>query len=435
MDKIKYAKDGLVNLITKAGTQKDKKLHDRFMFSQRLTNDILADIERGYGLAKKIIKRPALDMIRKGWVYENDHENEVVKAYKKIGVFQKIKRALELDRQFGGSALIVGVDDGGSFEDPMHLQKIKKIDFIRVVGANDIEIDRRDIVADTESKMYKKPLFYRIRKVDGTGSYKVHYSRIHLFYGEEVTRESTPINKGFGDSVIQSTYDSLLRLLGGYSSSQDIISDFIQTVLKDDQLQSNLMNGKEKAILDRLNTLDMGRSTMNTVLLGKGEEYTKSASSVGGLSDLLDSFAIFVSAESGIPVTLLMGRSPAGQNATGAADFQSYYDMIEGLQMEKLYTCVNWLTEIFIQTGDVTLSIDELGELIFNKLKTLSEKEQAEVQKLNAETDKLMIEYGVLTPDEVRSRYLNGYSNNLTISEETADIKGMNNPESDVDEE
>lgn len=41
-----------------------------------------------------------------------------------------------------------------------------------------------------------------------------------------------------------------------------------------------------------------------------------------------------LSAVSEIPVTILFGRSPCGQNATGDSDFEQYYSMVQNYNVE-----------------------------------------------------------------------------------------------------
>ena len=138
-------------------------------------------------------------------------------------------------------------------------------------------------------------------------------------------------------------------------------------------------------------------------MLDSKESYEKKASSVGGLDALIDRFTVALSAVSGIPHTLLMGQSPAGLNSTGESDIRFWYDKIAALQQEKMLKQMTYLVKIIMLSKQGPTNGKELDDwsIQFNPLWLPTEKEQAELRKIQSETDANYINTGVLIPAEV----------------------------------
>ncbi len=63
-------------------------------------------------------------------------------------------------------------------------------------------------------------------------------------------------------------------------------------------------------------------------MLDKKDSFTRVQTPLTNLSDILDRFATRLAAAADMPVTLLMGMSPAGLNATGESDRAFFYDRV-----------------------------------------------------------------------------------------------------------
>ena len=101
-----------------------------------------------------------------------------------------------------------------------------------------------------------------------------------------------------------------------------------------------------------------------------------------------------------MPITKFLGHAPQGLNATGEGDERNYYDMISSLQettlrpaLEKLYGVIK--ASAGIECGK--------GQLSFNPLRQMSEKDQADISKTKAETLDIHARSGVM-PKEVQAR-------------------------------
>ena len=119
-----------------------------------------------------------------------------------------------------------------------------------------------------------------------------------------------------------------------------------------------------------------------------------------------------LSAVTNIPQTILFGRSPAGENSTGDSDFENYYNYIERIQKLMLKKNVRTLLDILFKAGRANGEIQEEPDykLTFNPLWSLSDTEQANVDKVRADielvkaqTAQAYVQMQAMDPSEVRA--------------------------------
>jgi phage-related protein (TIGR01555 family) len=163
----------------------------------------------------------------------------------------------------------------------------------------------------------------------------------------------------------------------------------------------------------RLQTIDMYRHLENTMALGTTDEYDIKNLSLSGIKDLLEKFQDALSASTCIPSTVLFGRSPAGMSATGESDLENYYNMVDRIRNRTLKPNLMRLVYILSLASDYGIKLPEQWNIQFKPLWNASEKEVAEVQKLEAESlaqranaAKTYRDMGALDGKEVRSTLL-----------------------------
>jgi hypothetical protein len=105
---------------------------------------------------------------------------------------------------------------------------------------------------------------------------------------------------------------------------------------------------------------------------------------------------------SGTPVVKLLGIQPAGLNASSQGELTTWYDWVAAFQ-EKLFRPN--LTKVidFVQLS-LWGEVDPDITFVFEPLQELTEKELAEKRKVEADTDTALIESGVITTEESRTR-------------------------------
>ena len=421
--------DGWLNVYTKQGVSgSDKQLGTSFSKPTKMDELLLEDIYRGDGMSRRVIDLPTGEMLRRGYEIMGDTDGDITKYLSKIQANKQLLIGLRWGRLYGGGVIVIGIDDGGKLEEPVNETRIKSIEFLRTYDRYRVHWDTSDLYDDPSHPKFNTPEMYTISPVSGT-PFKIHESRILLFDGIAVADRTRQENSGWGDSYYQSIYNDLGNLAGVYFGARNVVDDFIQIILKIDNLQDLIASGREDEIKTRLNIIDLGRHVMNTILLDSREDYDKTASSVGGLPELMTKFELMVSAVTGIPMTLLMGQSPAGMNATGESDIRLWYDSVAEDQESELKPQIERLVYLTMlaKQGPTKGKVIPDWSVEFNPLWQPTQKEETETRKLQAETDKMYIEQGVLTSAEVAISRFGGdeYSYDTTLASEDREIEDM----------
>ncbi|MDR2093015.1 MAG: DUF1073 domain-containing protein [Azoarcus sp.] len=134
-----------------------------------------------------------------------------------------------------------------------------------------------------------------------------------------------------------------------------------------------------------------------------------------------------VAAAADVPATKLLGTTPKGFNATGEYDAKSYHETLESIQ--EVYATP------FLEHHYRLLMLSEIGQehgevgnitIAWNPTDSPTAREQAEIRKMNAETDVMLADAGVIEAAEIRQRLTadedSGYANLKDPEAELADM-------------
>nr|DAI17700.1 MAG TPA: Portal [Caudoviricetes sp.] len=389
--------------------------YNKFTFSQiemELTNEQLENLFTYNGIANKIITAPVDDAIRAGFSIEYG-DNELVQDDKLQSVLEDLKlervlkEAVSWDRLFGGALIVLRINDGGELEDILNEQSIKSIDDIQVFDTGAVSINYT--YSDPENVKYGKPEIYTVSTA--TGSFDVHETRCIRLIGDLLPRNTRINRQGWGANVLERLQAELMNYNISLRNALMILQRLSQSVFKFNQLATILSApGGEELVRKRMNLIDQARSIDNSVVLDGLDEYQQHNATLSGVLDVINAFQTSLSAVTDIPITRLFGQSPAGQNATGKSDMNNYYNMIEGIRVNKIKPVVLRVVDLIDKASDYNVTLPQFWTIEFNPLESLDEKKEAETNKLKAETDKLKAEYyttlvsiGALDGKEVRN--------------------------------
>lgn len=403
--------DGWENALTGLGTSKDKRRATKFAKGKKIGDDQLSAIYRGNGFGRRIIDLIPNDMTRNWLKITNDEDDQIKQKLEALGAQAKMNHAMKMARLYGGAIVIMGINDGQDLKEPVKSEKVKSVDYLTVFDRRDVTIEPDQIESDIKTGRWGQPKQYEVQARFGSETFKVHASRVIQFDGAELAWREYEANSYWMDSVLEAVYEHIRQLGAVYDSAEFIVEAFVQTVIKIKNLLAMIASGNEALLKKRLNWLNMTRHIANTELMDAEEDYQKHSSTVAGLSEVIDRFMMGVSAATGIPVTLLMGRSPAGQNATGDADLTFYYDNVRAWQRNEFGPAIEPLIEYIIGSDDIKPK-PEQWSIEFNPLHEPTSKEQAELYKLTAEGDQLYIMNQVIDPEVIgRHRFVGDHFN------------------------
>lgn len=396
--------DSWFNAALGYGTAYDKVSAGIFYPSYRLTDMQLSALYYGDPIAATMVDYIPDETFRRGYELKSETNqaaaNALIKRGQDLKVDKCVQDAMRWGRLFGGALVHMGVNDGaGSLAKPLRPEASKEIQFLQVVDkryASVVGFEQdplRPDIGDAET--------YRLTPLLG-GLYDVHASRVLRFEGVPVDSAMYRQLAGWTFSVLQRPYDRMRQFAMAYDSAGALLSDANQGVFKMKGLWHQIVEGGKDALQKRMAMVDYTRSSMKSVLIdADGEDFNRVVTSFAGIPDLLDRFMMLLSASTGIPVTILMGRSAAGMNSTGDSDFRAFYDRVAAFQTRVL---TPMLLEIYGMVGEVPSDLC----LEWLPLWEPSEKEQADTKlveaqaaKTEAEEYQVWITAQVLMPEEV----------------------------------
>lgn len=441
-DELKIQTDAWGNIITGLGTARDKR--EAGAVKVRATNASFKEFEDLFhhdDMSATIAELPAKEMVREWFEVRTDGDTEnsdpqeradTSKATRqKLDDLEAPSRVFEAEtwaRVFGGSLLFLGIDDGGG-SDPKALSKPLNEKSIRTFESLQV-FDRWDVSVlkwydDLRSPKYGMPELYQVVNRGHSGgvasaALPIHETRFIRFDGAMTSRRRWVQNGGWADSVYIRVAEVIRDFGLAWGGTAHLLQDFAQAVFKMRGLKEALASDNDKLVVKRMILMDTCRSIARAVPLdADGEDFDRKQTPVSGLPELLDRFALRVSAAARMPASLLFGQSPAGLNATGESDIRFFYDGIKAQQEHSLKPKMNRLVKlVFLSADGPTKGQEpENWSIEFNPLWQLDEKEQAEVRKLQADTDQVYISNGVLTEDEVAASRFGGdrYSTDTTL--------------------
>lgn len=420
-----HREDGYVNLLNKYGTKQDNSEAYKFEREPVIPDMQLTGLYEGNGLFSKIIDTPAEEALKHGFDLnlKSDEVNAFVEdALDDLEWEEKAATAIKWARLYGGALIVMLIDDGRGLEEPVDWEHIRSIDELRVYERSIVQPDYASLyqqdyggkgVGNRVSK-FGQPEYYYVSSI--YGSFKVHESRCLVFRNgvlPEQTSNATYLFWGMPEYV--RIRRALRETVTAHTDSVKLLERSVQAIYSMKGLASLLTTDDgENQVLKRLQLVDTSRGLLNSIAIdSEGEQYDFKTFQFSGVKDVIDATCNMLSALTNIPQTILFGRSPAGMNATGDSDFESYYNFVEKIQRlmlkRNLRTLLDVVFRASIASGDVAEEPDY--KLEFKPLWSLSDTEQAAVDQtkaqtalVKAQTAQAYVDMQALDPTEVRRR-------------------------------
>lgn len=362
---------------------------------------------------RKIVSTLADEMTRK-WVEikakgeddKSDKISKIVDAMDRYRVRDLFKQAAEDDGFFGRGQLYfeVKTPSGGIASDmPDELESPLFMDKAKIKKGSLVDI-RKVEPAWTYPGAYQStsPLkkdYYKPLKWYVMGD-TVHVSRFAMFISAPVPDMLKAAYNFGGLSMSQRVEPYINNWLRTRNSVGDLIHSFSLSILKTN-MQATLQGGDGSDIFTRAQLFNQTRDNRGLMMVDKDtEEVEQINTPLSGVHQLQAQAQEQMAAIPGIPLVKLLGITPSGLNASTDGEIRVFYDTVHSLQ-ESLFR------PNLKKTIDI-IQLSEFGEIDpdivfeFVPLHELSEKEEAETRKLEAETDQIYIDAGVVDPDEVR---------------------------------
>lgn len=388
----------------KKGTAKDPLTRQTQRDSKTLSNKEIENIYKHNRIAQNIIDIPAEDATREGWAIEIEEDNKS-KDYQEI-VLNKLedlddkksfKQLMKYERKTGDGYIALGISQMGSYNlnEKLEMDKIRSLDYLNPFShkyINDAVIDE-----DPFSENFRDVGLYEVN-LDGKTPVEVDSSRLLHMQTRSIEGyiQGIPIFTPMYDAltILDSTAWSLGQLI--YSATFKVIkSPNIDVTNFDKWVQAS-----EK--------YDFEFNTLTTALLGKDDEmeFKGGGGKIPDIGAIVDFMWDYIAGCARMPKSHLLGQQQ-GTITGGQFDSLNYYMRIAGIQENFIRPELEKIIEIIIKSEENEIPNDANFSLTFNPLWRLDKETDVDIRKKQAEIDKIYIEKGVESPDDVSEKRFN----------------------------
>lgn len=396
----------LINTFTGQGTSLDKLMHIKPSLMSSSTPQLNNNWWNSVALLRHIINCVAEDSLKNGFKVNVNIGNDrtepqnvsrlIENRLYELKVNERLTEALRYLRTYSNGCLLYYIVEADIPQTDLTQAlpiDIIKIDSINVIPENQFSI--QFIEENPLSSLYHKPKFHVYNTY-------IHPSRINWMVKDWNRNLKT------GKSVLDDVLEVVKAQNIAVWSISNLFYEMSLKIFKSPHVGKSLNGDELKAFLERLR---LAASTQTTIALNTEEDIQKQNFGIGdsgkGILDwLMDNIAML----SEIPQARLKGAAH-GVLASGNYDMMNYFEYVKRIQKHYLYKPLNDIIQMVImeRNGVIrqTIPPEQLKnidwEIEFNPLWELSTKDQAELEKLKAERDKLDIESGKITPQEART--------------------------------
>jgi phage-related protein (TIGR01555 family) len=266
---------------------------------------------------------------------------DVLEAYRAVGVGPRfadgvILRAACLGRLQGGCVVLAGFKGLASTAPIEPGAPPREVLWLDVVPRADLTPEGDEGNAALPS--YGTPVLWKVSGQHPRKDYVFHISQAAVFEGDAPSPTSLKATHSnfWTSSVIQAVYEDLLRIGQRNAAVDRVMSRVSIGALRVSGLLDAVTAEADSDLDLKLQALAKGIEKTNLILLGEGEDYVVHSATLTGLAEpVLSAIEIYAGA-SGYPMTELIGRSPAGMNATGESDRAMLYDKVDSWRRTKL---------------------------------------------------------------------------------------------------
>jgi phage-related protein (TIGR01555 family) len=235
---------------------------------------------------------------------------------------------------------------------------------------------------------------------------EIHRTRLLPFIGRPVPDILKPAYAFGGLSMSQMAQPYVDIWLRTRESVGEIIHAFSVMILSTNMGSTTQPGGSGGAngdVLARMALANMLRDNQGIMVIDKNTEDFKNISApISGLDELQAQAQEHLFSVGRIPAVKFAGIQPKGLNATSDGELRAFNDTVHGRQ-EQLFR--SHLTTV-LDIAQISLWGARDPDITYDFLPLYEEtvKEKAEIRKIEAETDQIRVDSGIVSQEEVRSK-------------------------------
>lgn len=335
------------------------------------------------GVFARIVDAPADKAMAGGFTVAGD-DGTIRDEIDRLKVISTVAEALRWARLYGGACIVPVIADNKALADPLDYGGLERIEELRVYHIDQVSISG-SLYSDATKPNFGQPEFYQISTTGG--SFIVHESRLIPLPGDPMPQDTKTRRIYWqGRDAVTRGYKAVLEWEEARQRTKSIMERKQQAVFSMKGLGDLIAADMEQQVQQRINVVDSVRNILNTVAVDAEDGFNIIDLGLGGLTDIIGKFEQVVSAETGIPITVLFGESAKGLNATGEGDLRIYHELVEAERLRRAQPALERLISLIVAQRSIPGEPAESWRIEWPPLYTPTAKEAAEMKKLAADT-------------------------------------------------
>ena len=365
----------------------------------------LSVIYRDNNIAKNVIDIPAEDMLRNGVtiVGETIKAQNMEKLLKLFNSDQSgLEECLKWSSLFGGAVAMI-IIDGQDPETELDISTIPKGAYRGIMPMDKwIALPDFSSLDFTYGPDFGIPLYYNVYTIgtattpevmgntraqqeqwytENAPNLRVHRSRMIRFDGFVQSQIQKSIDNWYGASELEPIWDLIIYANTIQAAAAELVHRSNVRVLSIDGYRDLLANSQLRQVLfEQMYTMNWTQSNQGITVIDKEDKFENHQYSFGGLEKVNEMILQQIAGATQIPLTRLLGQSPAGMNATGTSDLEIYYTGIARRQEQKLRKPVHTLFKIY-HRHLFGRDLPEDFEFEFRPLWAMDDRDRANISK------------------------------------------------------
>ncbi len=361
-------------------------------------------------LVDKACSMPGRDAVRHGWERSVNDGTEVdpriFDEMRKLDKKFKVKKNCEEHIRFAGHFGVRHTQflvDGIDYEQPFNPDGVQPGTYKGMTQIDPYwlapEISAQD-AANPASPHFYEPTWWRVQ------GKRIH--RSHFVISRNMSEPADILKPSYFYGGIPTTQKIFERIYAAERTANEaplLAMTKRLITLQIDITQAMADKDKFQAKMEEWSAL---MNNFGVKIIGENEQVSLQDTNLTGLDETIMTQYQLVAAAAEVPATKLLGTSPKGFNATGEYDEKSYNGRLETLQENELSP--------LLERHDMLVMRSEIApkfkmkpinvEVQWNPVDSPGAKEQAEINKSKADTDKTYVDCGALDGADVRQRLI-----------------------------
>ena len=386
-----FNNDSYHNNFMNSGNAGDRSSFSRISSAYLLQRTTLDNIYLGDGIGRQIVDKVADECLRAGFSINGiSNETEIHSQWDELNLTQHVTDALAWSRLYGGSVIVLGVNDRNGLQDPLI---DGELEYVRVYDRYQVNPFLRDVYP--ENSTYGQVIQYQVSPECGE-PYYIHASRLIVIDGERIPNQIRRNNNGWGASCLQGIYNALVDYGMSHRHATSLLERKQQAVWKFKKL-ADLCDDDEgrNAARERMAMVDMTRGINNMVGIdAENEEYELMQGDLSGVTDIQNEKKRLICAMTGIPESILFGTQPSGLSTNESDAPESWKQLIGRKQKEEVRPIIEKLISLLTEEQTWTIK--------FNPLTVPSDLQLAQTAQAWAQADEAYVANAGISQTELQ---------------------------------